>query len=236
MASTLLFLIGGSEGDILDRVADEFVAAAGSRDARIALLMIGGPGWQRYLPRYVQPWEKRGVIRPHVIVPADDGLLDLPVAISVLRAATGIFMAGGRTSAYHRLYASEPLRTMIRRRYSEGIPFAGLSAGALLSPDICLLRPTPNAPDQAFEIVEGLGLVSDLIVEVHFTEGVGTYPTLLEGMSRTKTRHGLGIGASACAVLEDGRLQHVIGRSVHKVTMTDFETQCHEMAKVFPVY
>jgi len=232
MASTLLFLIGGSEGDILDRVADDFVAAAGGRDATIALLMIGGPGWKRYLPRYVQPWEKRGATKRYVIVPRDDGLLDLPAATSLLRAATGIFMAGGRTSTYHQLYASEPMRGMIRQRYSEGVPFAGLSAGALLSPEFCLLRPTPNAPDQAFEIVEGLGLVSDLIVEVHFTDGAGTLPTLLEGMSRTKTRRGLGIGASACAVLEDRRLKRVMGRSVYEVTMTDFETPRYEMAEV----
>ncbi|NIM04815.1 MAG: type 1 glutamine amidotransferase-like domain-containing protein [Armatimonadetes bacterium] len=234
MASTLLFLIGGTQDDILDTVADEFVAAAGGRDATTALLMIGGQGWERYLPRYLQPWEKRGATKYHLIVPRHDGFLDLPAATSDLRAASGIFIAGGQTSRYHQLYASEPIRSVIRQRCSDGVPFAGLSAGALLAPDVCLLRATPNTPNQALEVVEGLGLVSDLIVEVHFTEGPGTLPTLLDGMSRTKTRRGLGIGESACAVLDNGRLRRVVGSGVYEVTMTDFEAQRYEMTEVAP--
>ncbi len=232
MLSRLLFLIGGSEGDILDAVADEFVRAAGGRDATIALLMIGGPGWEGYLPRYVEPWERRGASRHHVIVPGDDGVLDVRAATSQLREASGIFIAGGRTSTYHRLYASEPIRSLIRQRYDEGVPVAGLSAGAMISPGVCLLRPTPNAPDQRFEIVQGLGLIADLIVEVHFAGGQGTLPTLLEGMSRTQMLRGLGMDASACAMLENGRLKRVLGRSVYEVTMTDFDARSYTMVEV----
>jgi len=232
MVCGLLFLIGGSEGDILDSVADEFIPAAGGRDANIALLMIGGPEWEAYLPRYVEPWERRGATKHHVIVPGDDGVLDIHTATSRLREATGIFIAGGRTSTYHGLYASEPIRSVIRERYHEGVPVAGLSAGALISPDICVLRPSRNAPDQPLEIVQGLGLVSDLVVEVHFTEGLGTLPSLLEGMSSTLTRRGLGIDASACAVLENGQLKRVLGRSVYEITMTDFGTRSYTMVEV----
>jgi cyanophycinase len=241
-APRLLFLVGGTDDGILDLVAAEFVPAAGGTKARIALLLIGGEGWEAYVARYVAPWEGRGVRRVEVIVPREDGRLDLPAAEAQLREATGIFIGGGRTATYHELYASEPIRSLIRERYCEGVPVAGLSAGALIAPEACLLRPSPKNPDQPFRIVEGLELVRDLIVEVHFAEHVApgspTYTTLaslLEGMAQTRTARGLGIGPAACAVLRDGRLAKVVGRGVREVAMTDFERREYAMSDAHPV-
>ena len=231
--SRLLFLLGGSDDGILDVVAEEFVPAAGGSDAAIALLMIGGEGWESYVQRYVEPWKTRGVTRWYVVVPGEDGCLDLPTIKAQLFAASGIFIAGGHTPTYHRLYGTEPVRSLIRERYREGIPVAGLSAGALISPEVCLFRPSPKNPDQPFRIVEGLGLASNLVVEVHFTEGPGTLSTLLEGMAQTRTSRGLGIGPAACAVLENDRLVRVLGQGVYEVVMTDFETRRHTITEVY---
>jgi len=231
MAERLLFLAGGTEGNVLDLVAEEFVPAAGGRDSTIALLMMGGQGWESYLPRYVEPWEKRGASRHSVIVPGDDGVVDLDNALRRLREATGIFVAGGHTPTYHRLYAAEPIRSVIRQRYRDGVPVAGLSAGALLAPEICVLHPSRNAADEPVTIVQGLGLVSNLVVAVHFTER-NTLPILLDAMSRTQTRCALGIGASACAVFENERLARVLGGCVYEITMTDSESRRHTIAQV----
>ena len=232
MSQRRLFLLGGSEGGILDLVAEEFVASAGGEDARIALLMVGGEGWEEYVPRYTEPWGRCGATRVGVIVPGADGALDVPAALSVLRDATGIFIAGGRTATYHSLYATEPVRSVIRERHADGTPVAGLSAGALISPEVCLLRPTPKNPDQELRIDDGLGLISGLVVEVHFDDGPGTLPTLLEGMCRSRTTRGLGIGMSACAVLEGGQLARVLGRGVHSVTMSDFDERRYTIVQV----
>jgi cyanophycinase len=232
MVQRRLFLIGGTEGDILDAVAEEFVPSAGRRAARIALLMAGGEGWERYVPRYVEPWRKYGATQHTVVVPGGDGVLDLPSALSALEDATGIFIAGGRTATYHALYASGPVRSLIRERHAERVPVAGLSAGALISPEVCLLRPTPRNLDQEFRIVEGLGLITGLVVEVHFDDGPGTLPTLLEGMGRSRTARGLGIGMSACAVFEGGLLSHALGRRVHSVTMSDFDERSYTIVEV----
>jgi cyanophycinase len=234
MLSRLLFLIGGSEGGILDKVAEEFVPVARGRDATIALLMIGGPGWDRYVPEYVQPWERQGATKHHVIVPRDDGVLDTEATAHRLREATGIFIAGGQTSRYLDLYASEPIASIIRERCDVGIPFAGLSAGARMAPRHCCLFPTPKAPDQVPTIAQGVGLVSDLVVEVHFDESPSGLDHLLDGMSKTHTRRGLGIGAAACAILDNGQLRRVLGSTVYEVTMTDFESQRYEMTEVAP--
>ncbi|MBC8445863.1 MAG: Type 1 glutamine amidotransferase-like domain-containing protein [Chloroflexi bacterium] len=221
----LLFFLGGSAA--FDVVAEEFVPAAGGCDATIALLMQGGREWQKYVPEYTQPWIRRGVSRYYPIVPGENGRLDLDAVSAKLREATGIFIGGGHTPTYHRLYATEPIRSVLRESYQRGVPIAGVSAGALIAPEICMLPPD-ETDDGSLQIVDGLGLVSDLIVGVHFTE-LNALPGVLEAMARTQTRVGWGIDEPACAVFEDGEFKGTLGRSVYEIVMTDFETKACRM-------
>ena len=223
----LLFLLGGSVA--FDVVAEEFVPAAGGCDATIALLMQGGHGWEKYVPEYAQPWIRRGVSRHFPVVPDENGTLDLAAVSAKLRQATGIFIGGGHTPTYHRLYATEPIRNTLRESYQRGVPIAGVSAGALIAPQICVLPPD-ETDDGSLQIVGGLGLVSDLIVGVHFTE-LYALPRVLEAMVRTQTRTGWGIDEPACAVFEDGQFKGALGRSVHEIVMTDFESKAYRMTE-----
>ena len=225
----LLFLLGGG-GATFDSVADEFVPAAGGRAAAIALLLEGAPGWENYLPQYTQPWTQRGVTRHYTILPDENGDLDLETASAKLHEATGIFIGGGNTPNYHRLFATEPIRSLIRERYQQGVPFAGLSAGALIAPTVCAIPPEDTG-DTSVVIVTGLGLVDNLIVGVHFTEW-DALPHVLEAMKQTRTATGLGIDESACVVLEDGQVKQVLGRSVYEIKMTDFETGTYRIAEL----
>jgi cyanophycinase len=227
MPHRLLFLLGGSAA--FDVVAEEFVPAAGGRDATISLLMQGGREWEKYVPDYTEPWIRRGVSRYNPIAPDENGTLDLDAASTRLREATGIFIGGGHTPTYHRLYATEPIRGIIRESYHKGVPIAGVSAGALIAPEICVLPPD-ETDDGSLQIVAGLGLVSDLIVGVHFTES-NALPSVLEAMARTRTRTGWGIDEPACAVFEDGQFKGTLGRSVYEIVMTDFEARAYRMAE-----
>ena len=225
MSHRLLFLLGGSAA--YDAVAEEFIPAAGGRDATIALLMQGGSGWEKYVPEYTQPWIRRGVSRHYPIVPDENGTLALDAVSARLREATGIFIGGGHTPTYHRLYATESIRSIIRERYGAGVPVAGVSAGALIALEKCVLSPDETG-DAALRIVAGLGLASDLIVGVHFTELNGL-PTVLEAMAQTRTKTGWGIDEPACAVFEDGQFKGTLGRSVYEIVMSDFETKTYTM-------
>jgi cyanophycinase len=224
----ILFLIGGSAA--FDLVAEAFLLAAGGRDARIALLLQGGQGWEKYVPEYTRPWMRRGVPRYHVIVPDENVALDVAAASLRLREATGIFIGGGHTPTYHRLYASQPIRNVIREQHGQGIPVAGVSAGALIAPTNCTLTPD-ETDDGTLKIVPGLGLIGDIIVGVHFTEW-DALPDVLEAMSRTQTRTGWGIDEPACAVFENGQFKGALGQAVYEIVMTDFETKSHRMRKV----
>ena len=227
MSGKLLFLLGGSAA--FDLVAAEFVPAAGGVDAAIALLLQGGSDWHKYVPEYVEPWLQRGVTRYHPIVPDEHGILDLDAIAATLREATGIFIGGGNTPTYHQLYATEPVRSLIRERYQAGVPVAGVSAGAALMPEICVLA-RDETSDGVLRTEEGLGLVGNLVVEFHFSE-LNRLSHLLEAMAQVQADVGWGIDEPACMVFEDGQILRVLGRSVHRVVMTDRATGTHEVTK-----
>ena len=227
MARTL-FLLGGGSG-IIDAVNQAFVEAAGPNPV-LALLLQGGPKWETYLPQYIQPWIRRGVRQYHVIVPDENGALDVKAATLKLREATGIFIGGRNTLIYQTLYASEPIRTLIRERYHQGVPVAGLSAGAILASDVSWLLPEESG-SSSIEVVSGLGLIEGLVIGVHFSEW-NALPDVLEAMSKAGGKFGLGIDEEACAVFENERIKGVIGRFVYNIEMTDFETQTYVMEEV----
>ena len=227
MVRKLLFLLGGGNA-IFDMVAEEFIPAAGGSDSILALLLTGARGWEDYVPQYTQPWVRRGVTQHHIIVPDENGCLDVDAVSAKLYEATGIFIGGGDTLTYHRLYVTEPIRSIIRERYQQGVPIAGLSAGALIVPEVCAIPPEDTG-DPSVRIVTGLGLVCGVIVGVHFSEW-DALPHVLEAMVKTRTAIGLGIDESACAVLENGQLKRVLGHSVYRIEMIDFEARAYRIS------
>jgi cyanophycinase len=229
MSPRQLFLLGGSAA--YGVVVDEFVPAAGGANAVIALLMQGGSNWQKYVPQYVQPLEQCGVTRYHPIVPDENGALVLDEVAAALREATVILIGGGHTPTYQRLYAAEPVRGWIRDRYQEGIPVVGVSAGALISPEPCVLGRDETA-DGVPKLARGLGLVGDLAIEVHFSERE-RLPYLLEAMSHLRAKVGWGIDEPACLVLRGGQVERVLGRSVHRVEITSFVEKTYEITEYF---
>lgn len=220
MGKRLLFLLGGTDAGILDKVAEEFVPAAGGREANLALLMMGGERWEDHVPEFTNPWIKRGVKQYHTIVPGADGNLEIDDAGRKISEVSGIFIAGGHTPTYHRLYAAEPMRSLIRRRYQEGMPIAGVSAGALILPEICVLA-SERLDRKEWCVAEGLGLIRDLLIGVHFSSR-DALPIVLKFMQQTQTPRALGLDDGACGVFENEQLQRILGQEAYEIIMTDF--------------
>jgi cyanophycinase len=225
---THLFLLGGTPAYKV--YADEFVAAAGGRNAVMVVLAQTRVGWERYKVEITQPWIDREVSRYVPVTPDEDGVLDKESASLVLQNATGILICGGNTPTYHKLFASEPLRSIIRQKHQAGVPVAGISAGALISLEICQLTPNETKEDE-LRIVQGLSLAQDFVIGVHFTEWTAL-PEVLEVMSKTKTKIGFGIDEPACVVCEDGKFARVLGQSVFQIDMTDFDKQAHRVTRL----
>jgi|Deesub1362A_J573_1020465.scaffolds.fasta_scaffold06187_1 cyanophycinase-like exopeptidase len=87
-------------GDIVDNfesVSAHFIEAAGGSSAKIALLLMGGPGWKGYLPRYRDPWAQLGAVEVIPIAPLGNSTELSSEALACLRSCTGIFIGGGDT-------------------------------------------------------------------------------------------------------------------------------------------
>lgn len=218
----LLFLLGGSE-DTFHAVAERFVPAAGGRNGNIVLLISGSPGWEEYIPHYTTQWKECGLGNYEVIVPDEHGLMNYESAIPILEQATGIFIGGGHTPTYQRLFATDPIRQILQSQYAKGVPFAGLSAGALIIPSVCAIPPEDKGQTKV-SITSGLALLPDMIVGVHFSE-CQALTHVLEAMALTKTTTCIGIDEAACVELHDGQVAGVLGGSAYKITMHDFITQ-----------
>lgn len=218
-----LYLYGGF-ADNFAAITTPFIAAAGGEQARIALLFPGGDGWERFVGRYRDPWLQLGAATVTVVVPGPNGELS-PESLTVMADATGIFMGGGDTRVYHRLYAQGEARALIRERYGAGVPYGGVSAGALLVPDLCSiwgdrltkphntlqLRGSEEGCEAELLLGEGLGLLRGFLVEAHFAE-LGGFPRLVAAMEEGKVGRGLGFDDPICVEVLQESVVRVHGR------------------------
>lgn len=203
MTTGPVFLCGDEPGTVA--AAEAFVAAAGGAGSTIALLLQGGPNWQKYVPRYAEPWAKFGATCT-VIVPDTAGNLDVEHTTAAINGADAIFIGGGHTPTYRRLYAAPPIRDAIRAAHARGVPVGGVSAGALILPEVCITSHT-GAGDPTWQ-GPGIGLLANLLVGVHFSEWQGE-AGLVTMQRATGIRTAWGIDGSACAVFEDGQFSQV---------------------------
>ncbi|PYZ98910.1 peptidase S51 [Alteribacter lacisalsi] len=212
-----LFLYGGDP--TLEEPGREFAKLAGGEDGSVVLLILRREGWESYLPRYTEVWKKEGLTQIDVVMDREDGRLDVEEAVRLIKKATGIFIGGGDTGRYHELYTQSRVKEAIRSQVSDGIPFGGNSAGALIAPEKCLISPNDSEDGEPKQL-EGLGLITSLGVAVHYTEWDEEKP-FREALDRAKLSDGIGIDEQACAYLKNGRIERTYGENVHTVSGRD---------------
>ncbi|MCW4020038.1 MAG: Type 1 glutamine amidotransferase-like domain-containing protein [Candidatus Bathyarchaeota archaeon] len=188
-------------------------------------------------------------------MPVKDSIELSEEAVSYLSQCTGFFIAGGDTRKYHRVYANLEIATIIRERYQSGVPFGGVSAGALISTEKCTVwggkvttpkneyfikaRPyfdPAKDGDVQLSVGEGLGLLGDCVVEAHFSEH-GGFPRLVQSMELTKSTYGLGIDEPICLEIQDETLVKVHGEGrayiLKRLGSLKFEVQVLEHGDKF---
>jgi cyanophycinase len=225
--SRSLFLFG-DQHETFTETSRPFLAAAGGASARIAVFTTGGPAAAPYVDRITAPWLAQGVAVVTLGL-EEGGAPPSPPLVSALRECTAIFMCGGDTRAYQGLYVASPLCDVIRARYVAGVPFAGVSAGALLAAEVCavwggLVVTGTNEYyvcyrgyyDEAEEDIQlrlaaGLGLIQDCVFEPHFSEH-GGFPRLVAVMEQTTSTHGWGLDEPICWAIQDEQFVQVLGR------------------------
>ena len=143
-----------------------------------------------------------GPIDERVVVFAEDET----ATAGVLADSDGILVGGGRTPAY--LSSLEPLFAEVRDRVTEGVPYLGFSAGAMIAAERALaggwrigdvaVCPEPASEDlDDVTVVNGIGLL-DVTIEVHAAQW-GT-------LSRLVAATAAGLSDGGMAIDEDTAL------------------------------
>ncbi|WP_423917841.1 Type 1 glutamine amidotransferase-like domain-containing protein [Frigoribacterium sp. 2-23] len=143
---------------------------------------------------------------------------------TVLNDIDGLLIAGGLTPAY--LEAVAPLIDQVRLLVSDGLPYLGFSAGAMIAADRAvlggwLIGDVQVCPEDASEdldevtLADGLGLV-DLAIDVHAAQW-GTLTRLIAATEAGLVRGGVAIDEGTALVVGDGALAVLGSGSVWRV-------------------
>lgn len=204
-----LFLFGGGPPFTLN-MAKQFVIKASTTNAPVSILFVEREKWEQYVPRYTQPLEALGLNEFYYLP-----LLSTPIekVVDCLKNSSGIIIGGGDTNLYADYIVETPISNTIKESYELGIPVAGFSAGALISPDLCIISPKDNEQNE-FQYRKGLGLITDVLIAVHFTQW-NDESHLRNAVNRFNNHINYGIDENTCVYFLNGYLESIEGNGVY---------------------
>ncbi|MBP2239520.1 cyanophycinase [Cytobacillus eiseniae] len=207
--NTHLFLFGGSP-PFTKKMAKLFAEKVKGRGNPVSILIVNRVGWEEYMPKYTKEIEGYGIHHFHY--------LPLPTTsteqvIQCIKNSSGIIIGGGNTNLYADYLVDTPISKTIKECFHSGVPVAGFSAGALISPSICVISPKDNKQNE-FQFRQGLGLITDHLLAVHFMEW-NDEEHLMKAVKRFSTSYNYGINEESCAYFLDGQLKATEGNGVY---------------------
>ena len=192
-----IFLYGDVGSDFKNNIA-EFLNC--SKDGYIALLMMNKES-NKYEELYGVPITE--IDRKYVAVyPENNGKLCRD-DLEIIYNASGILMAGGNPRVYSDTYTLGIAGELIKRKYYNGTPYAGVSAGAILTGEFyeetvktanigdnqiflaSKFNPKVSNGKENIEKVQGFGFLKEIFLEPHFSEW-GLFPALLNKLNDCK--------------------------------------------------
>ena len=206
-----LFLFGGGP-PFTAEMAERFSDLCKESTAPVAIVCVDQGSWEQYMPSYTEALEKSDV--------RDFHFLPLPTTpvkkvVECLKESSGIIICGGNTNLYADNIVETIIGNVIIERFKQGIPVAGFSAGALISPELCLLAPSePGESD--IRVRKGLGLISNLLLSVHFSES-NEESHLRNAVRQYPHYVNYGIDEDTCMYFKNGQLEEMEGKGVHTI-------------------
>lgn len=206
-----LFLFGGSP-PFTTNMANQFVKAS-ERNKPVSILFVEREGWEHYMPKYTQALERIGVTN-FLYLP----LPSTPVeqVVDCIKKSSSIIIGGGNTNLYADYIVDTPISRVIKDQYESGIPIAGFSAGALISPEECMISPKDNEQKE-FQLRKGLGLLPNVLVAVHFSQWKDE-EHLRNAVHQFREYRNYGIDEGTCVYFRNGELDSTEGHGVYSIT------------------
>ena len=221
MTHGTVIVIGGAEDKVRDRlILGRFVALAGGRDARIAVIStassMGPEAGERYRAIFTELGAE-SVAPLHAMTRTQAN--DEHIARQV-RDATGVFMTGGNQLRLSSMIGGTRLADAIMTRFQAGSVVAGTSAGAsAVSSHMIAFGASGATPKHRMaQIAAGLGLLPGVIVDQHFQQR-NRLGRLLSLIAQNPSLLGLGVDEDTAGVVGPDSVMEVIGRG--SVTVVD---------------
>ena len=213
--------IGGAEDKVGSMtVLREVVRLAGGPAARIVVLSTASSLGDEITHSYLQLFSSLGVTDVSGIRPESREQAADPSVTGPVDDATAIFMTGGNQTKLAALVVGTPLGDAIVAAHARGALVAGTSAGAsICSRHMVSFGSGGTTPKfRVGQVSQGLGLLTDVIVDQHFTQR-NRFGRLLALVAANPAQLGVGIDEDTAAVIDAAGIMTVKGRGV--VTVFD---------------
>lgn len=201
-----LFLFGGSP-PFTEELAAEFADLALKARGKVALLCLERDGWETYMPKYTCMLADQGMEEFIYLTLSEHKTKEITDELST---CTGVIICGGDTELYQKYIVGMSIGNQIRNLYVRGIPIAGFSAGALLSPEHCVIPPIDNSKQEHL-FLQGLGLITDCVVSVHYSKW-NERSNLITAMKKTNSQRGYGIDDDSGVYFKNEEALMIIGK------------------------
>jgi cyanophycinase len=147
----------------------------------------------------------------------EDHPADAPATLARLRAAALVFLTGGDQERLTEHLLGTQFLEILRQRYhtDAGFMLSGTSAGASALGGQMLVagRGWRSLLGGGIEVIPGLGLLPDLLIDQHFTERA-RYPRLMHAVLAHPHLLGIGLSEETGLLVRPGRPTEVFGDEV----------------------
>jgi cyanophycinase len=216
-----VIVIGGAEDKVRDRVIlSRFVALAGGRDAKIAVIATASSLGMEAGDRYRTVFTELGAAEVMPLNAVTRTQANDEHSARVIRDSTGIFMTGGNQLRLSSMLGGTRLADAVMTRFMAGAVVAGTSAGAsAVSSHMIAFGASGATPKHRMaQIAAGLGLLPGVIVDQHFQQR-NRLGRLLSLIAQNPSLLGLGVDEDTAGVVGPDQVMEVIGRG--SITVVD---------------
>ncbi|QTN29593.1 cyanophycinase [Rhodoferax sp. AJA081-3] len=217
-----LVIIGGAEDRLQDRVIlRRFVDLCGGPASRIRVLSAASSDPNLAWLGYQSVFAELGVDDCQPIPIPDREAANAVSVVDLILEADGIFLSGGdQRRLMDLIWETEVFRALHVAFHVRGCCMAGTSAGAaVLSRNMLAYGGATKLPEKdAAQLDIGLGLISNAIIDQHFSER-GRLGRLLSVLAERPSLLGVGVDEDTALIVERGVGIEIIGRGA--VTIVD---------------
>lgn len=217
-----LVIVGGAEDRLQDRIIlRKYADYCGGSRARIRVITAASGDPQGVWQSYQNVFNSLGVEDVQRLALDDRESAHAPALQAEILQADGIFMSGGdQSKLMDTLWDTPAYQSLHHSFHLNRCCIGGTSAGAavmsrhMIAQGPAVLRPSKEAVDTDI----GLGLLSQAVVDQHFSER-RRLARLLSTLAMRPDLLGVGIDEDTALVIERGEAIEVVGRGT--VTLVD---------------